>query len=116
MTERPAKYCDVVGFDHYEPRFARPELVELLKGLDKPFLNGEFGFAPTYHGKRGFPGRDWGGMITNDQIAGKLYQEWNSDDEQLRSEVLCVTGRMRRLEWIAMLSDTREKRWTIRHH
>ena len=50
--------------------------MNMLNELDKPFLNGEFGFAPTYDGKRGFHGRDWGANVTSDEVFGQLYTKW----------------------------------------
>jgi hypothetical protein len=49
-----AANCDVLGFDRYAFSLLEPDLLALLKDLDKPALIGEFSFPPHYGLERGF--------------------------------------------------------------
>lgn len=71
-----AKHCDVLGYDHYEPIFARPELAKLIEVAKVPVLCGEFGFCTHYNFTRGFNIFGWGAEISDDAAAGRLYAGW----------------------------------------
>ena len=66
-----ARHCDVLGYDHYDYAFARPELRAILKNTRKPVLCGEFGWAPSYGGTRGFAWEMKHGDIRTDADAGR---------------------------------------------
>jgi hypothetical protein len=75
-----AKHCDVLGYDHYDMDFLRPEFKPLVETAKKPILCGEFGWAPFYKGQRGYAGWHW--QIDSDAEVGKLYQKWITDAAQ----------------------------------
>ena len=49
-----ARYCDVIGMDHYSDQFSEPSLFKLMSETGKPVLYGEFSFPSFYNGERGF--------------------------------------------------------------
>lgn len=69
-----AKYCDVIGYDHYANSYGDGSLLRLQQQTDKPTLCGEFSFPPSYDGERGF------GRLPispkNDAEAGEQYSRW----------------------------------------
>lgn len=71
-----ARHCDVLGYDHYEPIFARPELARLIEEAKVPVLCGEFGFCTHYNFTRGFNIFGWAAEIRDDATAGRRYTEW----------------------------------------
>ena len=73
------RHCDVLGYDHYDYAFARPELRTILKNTRKPVLCGEFGWAPSYGGTRGFAWETKHGDIRTDADAGRAYRQWVAD-------------------------------------
>lgn len=73
-----AANCDVLGFDRYAFSLLTPDLVALLKDLDKPALIGEFAFPPHYQLERGFavyPSAN----AKDDASAGDAYSRFISD-------------------------------------
>lgn len=74
-----AKYCDVLGYDHYDATFARVEMQKRISDIGKPVFCGEFGWAPMYGGKRGFASPGGGGWSTDDADSAKKYRQWIED-------------------------------------
>jgi hypothetical protein len=74
-----AKYCDVIGYDHYDHIFARSEMLNLINTTRKPVFCGEFGWAPGYNNQRGFVQGTGGDTYpTSDAEAGNYYNHWVS--------------------------------------
>jgi hypothetical protein len=69
-----APYCDVIGYDRYDPAFSDPALQKLIDQSNKPILCGEFSFPPYYDGLRGFG--QYGTSAVDDADAGRLYARW----------------------------------------
>ena len=73
-----AANCDVLGFDRYAFSLLEPDLLALLKDLDKPALIGEFAFPPHYGLERGFA--VYGSANAVDEAsAGDAYAQWVFD-------------------------------------
>ncbi len=69
-----APYCDVMGYDRYNPQFEDDRLRALKAETDKPVLCGEFSYPAWYNGTRGFG--QYGTSATDDAEAGELYTRW----------------------------------------
>jgi hypothetical protein len=73
-----ADNCDVLGFDRYAFSLLTPDLLALLKDLDKPALIGEFSFPPHYGLERGFAVYS-SAYASDDVSAGDAYAKYILD-------------------------------------
>jgi hypothetical protein len=73
-----AANCDVLGFDRYAFSLLTPDLLALLKDLDKPALIGEFSFPPHYGLERGFAVYS-SANATDEASAGDAYAKFILD-------------------------------------
>jgi len=73
-----APYCDVIGYDHYDWKFADDHLAGLMRETNKPVLCGEFSYPPTYNGERGYS-QYLLAYASTDADAGRRYADYLRD-------------------------------------
>jgi hypothetical protein len=81
-----APYCDIIGYDRYNPVFADAWMNTLIRRTNKPVFLGEFSFPPTYNLERGFRAYTAANAV-DDADAGRLYFQWV---EEARRNPYCV--------------------------